>query len=149
MRISDWSSDVCSSDLAPACCSANFAGDYGRCTHPNSDDDGAALSADAHPPARSGALCPHGDFFAKYRHLDCRVLARHPGKRELGLMAVRAYGGHLYGSRGVGATEGSRRLAAFWWHQLVRDRTWRARPEERRVGKACVSKFRSRWAPYH
>src|SRR3546814_15811149 len=28
-----------------------------------------------------------------------------------------------------------------WWHL--------SRSEERRVGKGCVSKCRSRWAPYH
>src|SRR3546814_4977708 len=26
---------------------------------------------------------------------------------------------------------------------------WRMRSEERRVGKECVSKCRSRWSPYH
>src|SRR3546814_14512608 len=31
--------------------------------------------------------------------------------------------------------------------QPVRD--WDKRSEERRVGKACVSTCRSRWAPYH
>src|SRR3546814_12342879 len=27
--------------------------------------------------------------------------------------------------------------------------TWKGRSEERRVGKECVSKCRSRWSPYH
>src|SRR3546814_17578753 len=32
-----------------------------------------------------------------------------------------------------------------WWSYRARD--WRS--EERRVGKECVSKGRSRWSPYH
>src|SRR3546814_2973858 len=93
MRISDWSSDVCSSDLAglPArprlrALRRHFRG--GR-------DDGADI------PRRP--------------HLAC------PLPREL--LAARAVDG--------------------------RDRRDRARSEERRVGKECVSTCRSRWSPYH
>src|SRR3546814_3436282 len=34
-------------------------------------------------------------------------------------------------------------------HAIVAQRGQRARSEERRVGKECVSTCRSRWSPYH
>src|SRR3546814_8204117 len=34
-------------------------------------------------------------------------------------------------------------------HEFLRDDDDRARSEERRVGKECVSTCRSRWSPYH
>src|SRR3546814_5370684 len=79
MRISDWSSDVCSSDLIA-----------------REDED--ALRA-------PGAVAAPG-------------------------------GGSL--QRDLGA----QRLPAGWQHAARRS-------EERRVGKECVSTFRSRWSPYH
>src|SRR3546814_16921496 len=42
---------------------------------------------------------------------------------------------------------GGRRLAAL--QALAEEGTLPERSEERRVGKACVSTFRSRWSPYH
>src|SRR3546814_13298725 len=84
MRISDWSSDVCSSDLR---------------FRPSARTDRAAPSM----PARFGAdVAGHG------RRPD----ARHGGARPAAMPS-------------------------------------RGRSEERRVGKECVSTFRSRWSPYH
>src|SRR3546814_8730981 len=77
MRISDWSSDVCSSDLSP------------RSGNRNS--------------------CPVLMLPASGRVL------RGSGRRPEGEIA----------------------------------RAWRARSEERRVGKECVSTCRSSWSPYH
>src|SRR3546814_19465798 len=84
MRISDWSSDVCSSDL------------------PEHDYMGFATTREAfyssgHPAAGSNLINPFG----------------------------------LIKSTDAGKT----------WRQL--------RSEERRVGKECVSRCRSRWSPYH
>src|SRR3546814_1700446 len=86
MRISDWSSDVCSSDLDPG-------GD-------KQIEDGA-----------DGKAADQAD-----RHVALRVLG-------------------LFG-------RGRNRVEA---HISEEDR----RSEERRVGKECVSKCRSRWSPYH
>src|SRR3546814_6702224 len=79
MRISDWSSDVCSSDL-PARRAA---------------------------PVPVGAAPPPGHAVAVHR--------RNARRRR----------------------------------RLSRDRGQGRRSEERRVGKECVSKCRSRWSPYH
>src|SRR3546814_7335491 len=81
MRISDWSSDVCSSDL------------------PGPPFPLQTGSAPAH--AGTAARDPRSDL-----------------------------------------------ASAMWIVTLGQDRL-RARSEERRVGKACVSTCRSRWSPYH
>src|SRR3546814_5574710 len=88
MRISDWSSDVCSSDL-------------------QADDLGAAIT----------------------RALDDRVELALRGPSLLDQI------GERYPRHGRVADE--------------RDHGVAMRSEERRVGKECVSKCRSRWSPYH
>src|SRR3546814_19077000 len=40
-------------------------------------------------------------------------------------------------------------LAGVFGFVLSPGYDWPARSEERRVGKECVSTFRSRWSPYH
>src|SRR3546814_14229851 len=87
MRISDWSSDVCSSDL-----------------HRNAGGGGGRLHPDRRPP-QGWQATPLPHLFGRQFH------------------------------RGDGG------------HALLPDR--RARSEERRVGKECVSTCRSRWLPYH
>src|SRR3546814_16800982 len=86
MRISDWSSDVCSSDLV-----------WRRHQH------GLALSK------RAGA--PTGQHLCHLADLEDRAGAKCAGP--------------FYYRHGAG------------------------RSEERRVGKECVSKCRSRWSPHH
>src|SRR3546814_9497397 len=81
MRISDWSSDVCSSDLIGA-----------------SGPDILSASADKHRNVRTNARRPAG--------------TPHDSQN------------------GTGTPDSGR-------------------SEERRVGKACVSKCRSRWSQYH
>src|SRR3546814_10936215 len=106
MRISDWSSDVCSSDLSGGwSCLGNkrivgtlFANRVAkeRC-------NGGAVQL------RFGSI-----LFQKARHAfsDFRVISGRIGG------VLRWYG------------------------------TCRRRSDERRVGKECVSKFRTRWSPY-
>src|SRR3546814_1580529 len=94
MRISDWSSDVCSSDLAAVA----EVFDFLRRQHQHTD-----LEADL------AAVCLAGD--------DGR------------------------GLRGAVLQAGDVDLLAAVQAQ-------RARSEERRVGKECVSKCRSRWSRY-
>src|SRR3546814_11658483 len=96
MRISDWSSDVCSSDLRGS------------------------------PSARRGSASPaaaprrrqHGRSGAGPPRPSCA--ASHRGEPPIGVR------GEVH-RQGLG-------------HRLDRS-------EERRVGKECVSKFRSRWSP--
>src|SRR3546814_16475377 len=97
MRISDWSSDVCSSDLLVG-------------ATPVQDD----------LPQDLGSM-PH-TLQALPADLDSRVLLGRPDilQAEHALIASNA---------NIGAA--------------------RARSEERREGKECVSTCRSRWSPYH
>src|SRR3546814_11858337 len=102
MRISDWSSDVCSSDLrarlvlVDICC-------------------GAPQLLLLDEPTN---------------HLDLEA-------REALLRALNDFNGAV-----ILVTHDHHMLS------LAVDRLWR-RSEERRVGKECVSTFRSRWSPYH
>src|SRR3546814_11264846 len=98
MRISDWSSDVCSSDLllrTSLICITLRSNRFGRGKH--------------------GRLC-----------LQC-----HPGK---GCPRRSSFGGFV-SVLGICACRPPSQV--------------RARSEERRVGKECVSTCRSRWSPYH
>src|SRR3546814_12043087 len=92
MRISDWSSDVCSSDL--------------------------------HEPRR---LHP----------CAVRTVEPHIVPRRTGAGQRRQFGDQGHGPRG------DRR------HRLQLLRRLHRRSEERRVGKECVSTFRSRWSTYY
>src|SRR3546814_1348690 len=87
MRISDWSSDVCSSDL-------QRQAEHRAVVAVDPVDEGCRVAVDGEPA----------------------------GHRE----------GLLGGEVGVHLRGGGR-----------------ARSEERRVGKECVSTCRSRWSPYH
>src|SRR3546814_15413778 len=97
MRISDWSSDVCSSDLDPLSLS-------------DPADEAKVLRLQL-VPTRVVAL-------------HCRQY-REPVQSDADTASV---------SRSTGES------AAL----LVQGRS-----EERRVGKECVSTYRSRWSPYH
>src|SRR3546814_18817431 len=114
MRISDWSSDVCSSDLGPAERAGLAAVDpVARVVDVQELGGGDLRQADGGDVA---GIAPEGlvhllvDALRLQRHLVEVALAQHV------LLAVLALAG---------------------------------RSEERRVGKECVSTFRSRWAPYH
>src|SRR3546814_16125835 len=97
MRISDWSSDVCSSDL--------------------------------------GLRQPF-EQFRQQPQQECRVqprlLIQHVGSEHIDDAAATEIDAHE-------VVEIERRLA----EEML------GRSEERRVGKECVSTFRSRWSPYH
>src|SRR3546814_18486860 len=125
MRISDWSSDVCSSDLqvrrlaseAPPniLCELRQRGPIAIRSQPD--------MAEKDLPACVVELLRVGDF-NQFRRLSCRRLDLDEPARE---------------GKVVGFAKRSRP-----------HRNRRAdRSEERRVGKECVSTCRSRWAPYH
>src|SRR3546814_4082294 len=125
MRISDWSSDVCSSDLSAA----------------------AAPPPKATPAATASARpCKH--FFMGLPP----VLPWRPPFVEMAApscflpQGYSAFGGLLPG-RGVscpGLSDTPTVIAG-----LDPAIYGAARSEERRVGKECVSTCRSRWSPYH
>src|SRR3546814_12591974 len=98
MRISDWSSDVCSSDLH-------------------------ALSLAAQTDIGLFEL-KGGYHFSPYEGFPNQYMDMTSNKSWY-------LNGHWKG--------------AFDWGDL----DLRARSEERRVGKECVSTCRSRWSPYH
>src|SRR3546814_20298677 len=102
MRISDWSSDVCSSDL---------------------EERAVALLPD---------LADRNQTFAR-PHVE----ARHGAQQRLEVGVLRSLKDIL---RGAALHD----LAMVHHHHLV----GHVRSEERRVGKECVSKCRSRWSPY-
>src|SRR3546814_13362571 len=109
MRISDWSSDVCSSDLIAIDAEPVAAG--------------KPLQLGVHARAQAGRS-------RRGLRVEC-----------LNSVAVLSLDG------GAGATTleipPRSRLSTRWLHRAAR------RSEERRVGKECVSKCRSRWSPYH
>src|SRR3546814_2272843 len=101
MRISDWSSDVCSSDLFELDTRAMAA--FGRATRANTYVEGYLRWNEY---ARQLA-----DFHSRYDLFLTPSLAMPPAR--------------------------------------VGEIRTPDRPEERRVGKECVSQCRSRWSPYH
>src|SRR3546814_19166591 len=143
MRISDWSSDVCSSDLLPP-------GTQVRLEALTSDNPDALpetqnldilkdlfrVSLEHREPAQR----PPGDDDPT--RLDFHVAA--PPGRYIWLRLVLSSDGRR--TPAIEAMEvvfgGGRKLdllpAAF-----------QQRSEERRVGKECVRTCRSRWSPYH
>src|SRR3546814_17648380 len=124
MRISDWSSDVCSSDLKArgfrrSCKSRAREGARGH----------VAAAALAHVPGARGVLQPKGG-----RGRVGGVLAVAEGEAK----TVAAVGRHLQATQRL--CVGMRRPAQ---HRPT------GRSDERRVGKESVSTCRSRWSAYH
>src|SRR3546814_14721339 len=105
MRISDWSSDVCSSDLECEGCASLLRGQV-CVARGQSEAIGLANDRDARDLDREVEVANHA---ADDRELLVVLLAEHREVRQ----------------RDV------------------------ERSEERRVGKECGSKGRSRWSPYH
>src|SRR3546814_16162900 len=104
MRISDWSSDVCSSDLIR--------------------------------PAQAG---PEKLFNNKWLDEFCRVARPLPFP-----ICITAPLASQHEGDGIMADNRVSLSAAVRTHLLTLPR----RSDERRVGKECISTFRSRWPPY-
>src|SRR3546814_13523178 len=109
MRISDWSSDVCSSDLD--------GGLLPRRRLVEDDQDRRGLPGDD-----ALAVAPLAVAFE-----DGKAVGK--ARRHLLVEEARPLG------------RGDRRAAGALGAAV--------RSEERRVGKECVSTWRSRWSPYH
>src|SRR3546814_12085918 len=119
MRISDWSSDVCSSDLAAV--DAVMAGE--------ADNAFCAVRPPGHhaEPDRAMGFCLFNNVAVGALH----ARAVH----GLNRIAVVDFDVH----------HGNGTQAAFWSDPDL----FYARSEERRVGKECVSTCISRWSPIH
>src|SRR3546814_4410224 len=104
MRISDWSSDVCSSDLT------QFI---------------AETSGVMHDPAKLQALSRAVEMWAKAQNIFPVQWTQEQQE------------------------EANAPTARTSWVKFLREFDLNFRSEERRVGKACVSTFRSRWLPLH
>src|SRR3546814_15282360 len=157
MRISDWSSDVCSSDLK---------------LHANAEIQIALRDKDGRSKILEQLIrevCPDGVSGAQWRAwlvggrspFDVQPKKAAPGKERPSQTLVRS-SNRVRGqekkvdrlrSALLEAEEELRFVkayenAAVHWHvvdQLIEIMI----SEERRVGKECVSKFRSRGSPYH
>src|SRR3546814_17856317 len=126
MRISDWSSDVCSSDLILR-------------------DDVPHDRTHLVPRLRSGSPCRHpekldtflcvGEGMVLSRDLIAlTTLADRVGSKITILPILK----HLHASFGIDLHHTGDGVTFLTW-----------RSAERRVGKECVSTCRSRWWPYH
>src|SRR3546814_11364054 len=159
MRISDWSSDVCSSDLEVDLVGSVIffriaAGQDGGHQYPIARFDRHPvdlLLLDAGP---KGARRPERpQQFLKAGLDECRVVAQPPLMLGvLGQMAeVQTHDARDRVESANEEVEGvtdqfvvGERAAAYFGLDAVADRS-----EERRVGKECVSTCRSRWWPDH
>src|SRR3546814_14843733 len=119
MRISDWSSDVCSSDLLAETQARNGRLDI------RAPAAGLVLTRDVEP----GQIVSAGSG----------VLFRVALGGQMEMQAKLAESDLARLSVGVPATV----------TPVGTDKQFKGRSEERRVGKECVSTCRSRWSPYH
>src|SRR3546814_12624046 len=121
MRISDWSSDVCSSDLA----------------------EPAALDAEtivAEPQSREIR-----SIFEIHRQSD--AMARLASDARLAEVARFLLGDRVYIHQSRLNYKPGFKGKEFYWHSDFE--TWHVRSEERRVGNDGGSKCRFRCGPYH
>src|SRR3546814_16868990 len=126
MRISDWSSDVCSSDLAIEQEQRITGADAAKIDHARVRGEAAGkhLALDVRGVLGEGFEC------IEYRHMafTLEVLTRNDRDR------CRAFD-----LRALDARTGDRDASQFGG----------VRSEERRVGTGCVSKCRSWWGPVY
>src|SRR3546814_18266095 len=125
MRISDWSSDVCSSDLAKPARRVQLI--TMTAPGPESRPDAAAEPPSVPNPVSTGARPP-----------DFRV-------HDLSRRWVEFQMANSFTNSGVALEQAASGSAGSEGSAASAD--WRS--EERRVGKECVSTCRSRWWTYH
>src|SRR3546814_12584356 len=120
MRISDWSSDVCSSDLATAI----------------ANNSGAGLAANGTMTLNSsGDIANYGSLYTGSQMV---LNAGH---------TIRNYRNAAMDSDGSITATGDKFVNNS--NVNAKGNITITRSEERRVGKECVSTCRSRWSPYH
>src|SRR3546814_20198465 len=124
MRISDWSSDVCSSDLK-------------RQTF---DEAADALRVALKHAIGSWSTCFDQILVGISGGLDSSIVAAALGPRTPHLRCLTMV---------EPGTDGDERRSVGALIQKLGVHLDAPRSDERRVGKACVSTCRSRWSPYH
>src|SRR3546814_14313055 len=120
MRISDWSSDVCSSDLEQD--------DITQFLHRGEVGERAADHAGA----------DQRDLLASHKS---------PPEQSAGTPSPARNRARL--RRFVAAGQPLKRVGQGLLLHIILNINNSCRSEERRVGKECFSTFRSRWSPYH
>src|SRR3546814_12367180 len=133
MRISDWSSDVCSSDLRRGMSTRTDSGGTDPIIE-SREQLIAAFAKGAKPKDRWRIGTEHEKFV--YAKADFHA----PSYDERGGIHTLLIGLTRYGWNPV--FEGENIIALSGADGTIRS-------EERRVGKECVRTCRSRWAPYH
>src|SRR3546814_6626118 len=133
MRISDWSSDVCSSDLRKHTALKALQGMIWAAGY-----DSADFTAHIYPDAAPALQAWHDAGLPLYVYSSGSVPAQrlffgHSDAGDLTGLFSGWFDTEVGGKRESGSY---RRIAEL-------------RSEERRVGKECVSTCRSRWSPYH
>src|SRR3546814_20815446 len=130
MRISDWSSDVCSSDLAAA------AG-------------GVILLSDIDGLYDNNPALPGANHIARIERIDAAIEAM----ADTGSASGMGSGGMVSKIAAARIANAAGAPLAIASGRIDRPLPTEARPtlrsEERSGGKEWVSKFRSRWSPYH
>src|SRR3546814_12083330 len=141
MRISDWSSDVCSSDLVGAQCGSGAA----------TTDSG--VPADATVAGAGQPLCQHvmllRGFGTNDKVFQFRTDFTYEGDSDEGLVRVNwgSYFSRDHKDTGFYSNDGGTGCVVCGYNVAAPPGV--VRSEERRVGKECVSTCRSRWSPYH
>src|SRR3546814_20156820 len=143
MRISDWSSDVCSSDLQ-----ANSEKLLEYLTQAELEQllkaSSEAIAKGLMVLSDEPLLFVHMAAFASWlRMLPPQYLAEVVGELRASVL-INFLLMRLTGGLGLGLRMSGNVLDRV---RSERARAWRS--EERRVGKACVSTCISRWSPYH
>src|SRR3546814_2344736 len=142
MRISDWSSDVCSSDLdivrvppplrgAPPCCGSL----------PTPDIESAGLAGISAYESESALLPPVQHTFNLHQPQPFCPQQHQQVIDQVGRLAQQFVV--------AAGNAGKRRLHAFLSDLLCTALAAQLRSEELRVGNECYSPCRSRWAPYN
>src|SRR3546814_11583239 len=127
MRISDWSSDVCSSDLREAA----FRDAEAREREAEAEAKATAMVSEAIARGDVNAV----NYFVAQRYVDALGKFADSANQKTFFLPLEA-------TSLIGAVGGIAEIARDAMPQRAARNS-----EERRVGKACVSTCRSRWLP--
>src|SRR3546814_16046150 len=139
MRISDWSSDVCSSDLSVP---------YNPGYRPPQERLVQSFAATGASLTARGSSEKHEGFGSHPSSNPTKSPVWHHDQYMLfpNIVIVAALSGWWLSSYWPVSKNKSIRRATYFYKTPKRPRDRRS--EERRVGKECVSTCRSRWAPH-
>src|SRR3546814_4360265 len=145
MRISDWSSDVCSSDLnspwTPL--STEFGFQPGESTVTLMIGIQTKVLSHQLSVQPEHLLSCYAEEVSTVTQFDPFDVAAEGHHRKAVFILGDDHRGYM-----TNAGWGRRRMQEYL-HEAARRPAGDIRSEERRVGKECVSTCRSRWSPYH